>query len=99
MTRLASRSALNVVLALAVLVLALTTAFAPDTAVAKPPAGSSAHDRPPAPKAQVRRHVEKRLSRGVRAVQIANRLTGTPYVWGGASPRTGFDCSGLVQYV
>ena len=36
---------------------------------------------------------------GLRVVQIASRLTGTPYRWGGASPRTGFDCSGLVQYV
>ena len=42
---------------------------------------------------------KKRLSRGLRAVQIANRLTGIPYVWGGASPRSGFDCSGLVQYM
>ena len=138
MTQLASRAALRAMLALALLVLVLTTALLlrPDAAVADPPprtggkaahsfakqGKAKAHSRPaargrrPAPKAHVkthvrkharkhvkkraRKHVEKRrLSRGVRAVQIANRLTGTPYVWGGASPRSGFDCSGLVQYV
>jgi cell wall-associated NlpC family hydrolase len=51
-------------------------------------------------KKHVKKHAKKRrLTRGLRAVQIANRLTGIRYVWGGASPRGGFDCSGLVQYV
>ncbi|HVE45332.1 MAG TPA: C40 family peptidase [Acidimicrobiales bacterium] len=28
----------------------------------------------------------------------ARSALGTPYVWGGASPSAGFDCSGLVQW-
>lgn len=31
-------------------------------------------------------------------VAEASSHLGEPYVWGGRSPKTGFDCSGLVQY-
>jgi len=36
--------------------------------------------------------------RAEEAVQVAKRYMGQPYLWGGTSPSTGFDCSGLVQY-
>jgi cell wall-associated NlpC family hydrolase len=32
------------------------------------------------------------------ALAVAEQYLGTPYVWGGATPRIGFDSSGLVQY-
>ena len=36
---------------------------------------------------------------GERAVTIAERYMGIPYVYAGADPITGFDCSGLTMYV
>ena len=36
--------------------------------------------------------------KGQEAVNIAKQYLGTPYVWGGETP-SGFDCSGLMQYV
>ena len=36
--------------------------------------------------------------RAQEAVAEARKHLGTPYRWGGSNPRTGFDCSGLVQW-
>jgi cell wall-associated NlpC family hydrolase len=36
---------------------------------------------------------------GSRVVSYARHFLGVPYSWGGSTPRTGFDCSGLVRFV
>jgi peptidoglycan DL-endopeptidase CwlO len=43
-------------------------------------------------------HAHSATGLGERAVRVAEGYIGVPYVWGGESP-SGFDCSGLVQYV
>ena len=48
---------------------------------------------PPSPQA-----FNPRLDGGVRAALIAQEQIGISYRYGGMSPTTGFDCSGLVYY-
>src|SRR5581483_1852709 len=36
---------------------------------------------------------------GARIVNLAQSLVGSRYTWGGSSPTTGFDCSGLVHHI
>jgi len=46
-----------------------------------------------------------KVSRGITSasdsniIAYASNFLGTPYLWGGTSPSTGFDCSGFTQYV
>ena len=56
------------------------------------PVRATAVDLPPRPVV----HTPK-PTKGERAARIALRALGIPYRWGGESPASGFDCSGLVQ--
>ncbi|OIQ50535.1 Murein DD-endopeptidase MepH precursor [Pseudodesulfovibrio hydrargyri] len=64
----------------------LLCACAATSPVQPPPPEISARPAPAAPKA-------------VKVIRLARSLVGTPYKWGGYSPKTGFDCSGFIWYV
>jgi cell wall-associated NlpC family hydrolase len=45
------------------------------------------------------RTTQSRSTLGIRIVAYAKRFRGIRYVYGGVSPRSGFDCSGFVRFV
>lgn len=47
------------------------------------------------PKAKANKH---QRTPQINAVLAAKKQINTKYRWGGTTPRTGFDCSGLMQY-
>ena len=57
------------------------------------------HPKPPRKKRKRLTHKQKVERKTKRVVRIAKRYLGVSYRWGGSSPRSGFDCSGLVTYV
>ena len=54
-------------------------------------------DTTPSPDWSYGNPVQERQAQSI--VNLARQFVGTKYQWGGMTPSTGFDCSGLVQYV
>jgi cell wall-associated NlpC family hydrolase len=60
---------------------------------------------PPFPSVKVKSKAKRmktsqsHLAFGTRVVDYAKRFRGVRYVYGGSSPRSGFDCSGFVRFV
>ncbi len=59
----------------------------------------SAHQSEASRNHQATRSTTAQPAMGLKIAAIAMTMLGRPYVWGGAKLSTGFDCSGLVQYV
>ena len=90
------------------LILLLVLAAAMVVALVKPLAGRAGETATSTVKGKhTRKHASRRRhlmahpaeTMGTKVVNYARRFIGTPYSWGGTSPRYGFDCSGFVRFV
>lgn len=53
---------------------------------------------PPGAKPAKQQYSIKVTPQAASVIRTARLMIGAPYKWGGESPRTGFDCSGLVWF-
>lgn len=80
---------------------AAALARAEEQAAAQTAAASSTESAPSPPRADTPSApvLPPDATKAQQVVAIAMQYLGVPYKWGGASPQTGFDCSGLTMYV